>query len=117
MLHTLMGVAPIHLCVESVSVCMCVYVFVCVCVCVFVCLCVCCFTHTQLRCTFGCGPRFTVPTCRVPVSVFFFGVLQEDILGGEEIARCPSCTLIIRVIYDPDIFDPPEDAASPAPAP
>jgi diphthamide biosynthesis protein 3 len=31
------------------------------------------------------------------------------LIDGEEIARCPSCTLIIRVIYDPDDFDEEED--------
>ncbi len=30
--------------------------------------------------------------------------LQEDILQGEEVARCPSCSLIIRVIYSPEDF-------------
>ncbi len=29
---------------------------------------------------------------------------MEDIMGGEEVAKCPSCTLIIRVIYDPEDF-------------
>jgi diphthamide biosynthesis protein 3 len=28
--------------------------------------------------------------------------LQEDLLNGEDIASCPSCSLKIRVIYDPD---------------
>ena len=27
--------------------------------------------------------------------------LQEDLENGEEVAECPSCSLIIRVIYDP----------------
>ena len=27
--------------------------------------------------------------------------LQSQLQGGEDIARCPSCSLIIRVIYDP----------------
>jgi len=27
--------------------------------------------------------------------------LQDEIISGEEIARCPSCSLRIRVIYDP----------------
>ena len=25
-------------------------------------------------------------------------------MSGEEVAKCPSCTLIIRVIYDPEDF-------------
>lgn len=24
--------------------------------------------------------------------------------AGEDIATCPSCSLIVRVIYDPDVF-------------
>lgn len=26
--------------------------------------------------------------------------MQADLLAGEEIATCPSCSLIIKVIYD-----------------
>lgn len=33
---------------------------------------------------------------------------QEDLYDGEEIARCPSCSLTIRVIYNPEDFVPPE---------
>ncbi|KAJ3145940.1 Diphthamide biosynthesis protein 3 [Geranomyces variabilis] len=33
-----------------------------------------------------------------------FEITEEDLKDGEEIARCPSCSLIIRVIYDPDDF-------------
>ncbi|KAJ3153553.1 Diphthamide biosynthesis protein 3 [Geranomyces variabilis] len=29
---------------------------------------------------------------------------KEDLQAGEEIARCPSCSMITRVIYDPDDF-------------
>jgi diphthamide biosynthesis protein 3 len=29
-------------------------------------------------------------------------------MSGEEIARCPSCSLLIRVIYDPEQFMPEE---------
>lgn len=29
-----------------------------------------------------------------------FQITMEEIEEGEEIGRCPSCTLIIRVIYD-----------------
>lgn len=28
-------------------------------------------------------------------------VVQEELRTGEEIARCPSCSLYITVIYDP----------------
>jgi diphthamide biosynthesis protein 3 len=29
---------------------------------------------------------------------------QDDLRDGEDIARCPSCSLMLRVIYDPDDF-------------
>lgn len=32
-------------------------------------------------------------------------------MNGEEVARCPSCSLLIRVIYDPEDFQPAEDAS------
>ena len=41
---------------------------------------------------------------------------QDELQSGEEIASCPSCSLKVRVIYDPELLDayaPPagEDAA------
>lgn len=30
--------------------------------------------------------------------------LQEQIYNGEDVATCPSCSLLVRVIYDPDDF-------------
>ncbi|KAG4069691.1 hypothetical protein HA402_014714 [Bradysia odoriphaga] len=35
-----------------------------------------------------------------------FEVTKEDLIAGEEIATCPSCSLVIKVIYDPvgDLF-------------
>jgi len=30
--------------------------------------------------------------------------LQDDLVNGEEVARCPSCSLLIKVIYDPEDF-------------
>ncbi|KXN67799.1 zf-CSL-domain-containing protein [Conidiobolus coronatus NRRL 28638] len=30
-----------------------------------------------------------------------FEITREELFDGEEIGRCPSCSLIIRVIYDP----------------
>ena len=27
--------------------------------------------------------------------------IQDELYDGEEIARCPSCSLLLRVIYDP----------------
>jgi diphthamide biosynthesis protein 3 len=34
-----------------------------------------------------------------------FQISKEDLENGEEIAECPSCSLIVRVIYDP-VSDP-----------
>ncbi|KAI8058570.1 hypothetical protein BDF22DRAFT_666587 [Syncephalis plumigaleata] len=36
-------------------------------------------------------------------------ITKEELSDGEEIARCPSCSLIIRVIYDPDEFNDGDD--------
>uniref|UniRef100_A0A5K3FA51 Diphthamide biosynthesis protein 3 n=1 Tax=Mesocestoides corti TaxID=53468 RepID=A0A5K3FA51_MESCO len=33
-----------------------------------------------------------------------FEITKADLEMGEDIARCPSCSLIIRVIYDLDTF-------------
>lgn len=33
-----------------------------------------------------------------------FVISVEDLKNGEEVATCPSCSLIIRVIYDQDDF-------------
>lgn len=33
-----------------------------------------------------------------------FQISLEELRNGEEIARCPSCSLIIRVIYNPEDF-------------
>lgn len=33
----------------------------------------------------------------VLLKLFFF---QEDLENGEEVATCPSCSLIVKVIYD-----------------
>ncbi|KAK9767647.1 Diphthamide biosynthesis protein 3 [Basidiobolus ranarum] len=34
-----------------------------------------------------------------------FEITLEELYDGEEIARCPSCSLIIRVIYEPEDFE------------
>ena len=31
-----------------------------------------------------------------------FQITLEELKDGEEIARCPSCSLVLTVIYDPD---------------
>ncbi|KAI8880939.1 diphthamide biosynthesis protein Dph3 [Backusella circina FSU 941] len=33
-----------------------------------------------------------------------FEIFIDDLRDGDDVARCPSCSLIIRVIYDPDEF-------------
>lgn len=37
-----------------------------------------------------------------------FAITKEDLEAGEEIAECPSCSLIVKVIYDPDDFNAAE---------
>jgi diphthamide biosynthesis protein 3 len=41
-----------------------------------------------------------------------FQISKEDLENGEEIAECPSCSLIVRVIYDPGDFQPQENVQS-----
>lgn len=38
-----------------------------------------------------------------------FQITLEDLKNGEEIGKCPSCSLIIRVIYDPEDFQEDEE--------
>ncbi len=39
-----------------------------------------------------------------------FSAAQEELQDGEDIARCPSCSLLLCVIYDPsDIPEMPEE--------
>ena len=33
-----------------------------------------------------------------------FAITKEELEAGEEIAECPSCSLIVKVIYDSDDF-------------
>ena len=35
-----------------------------------------------------------------------FRITLEELHDGEEIARCPSCSLILTVVYDPDDLSP-----------
>uniref|UniRef100_A0A803Y8V4 Diphthamide biosynthesis protein 3 n=3 Tax=Neognathae TaxID=8825 RepID=A0A803Y8V4_MELGA len=41
------------------------------------------------------------------------GLLQEDLENGEDVATCPSCSLILRVIYDQEQFMRDEVIAEP----
>ncbi|CAB52163.1 Diphthamide biosynthesis protein Dph3 [Schizosaccharomyces pombe] len=44
-----------------------------------------------------------------------FEISLEDLQLGEDVARCPSCSLIVRVIYDEDEFMEVDNDASTAP--
>lgn len=33
-----------------------------------------------------------------------FEITLEDLQSGEDVATCPSCSLLLKVIYDPDDF-------------
>eukprot|EP00892_Ulva_mutabilis_P008530 jgi/Ulvmu1/6049/UM027_0027.1 len=46
-----------------------------------------------------------------------FQITLEELADGEEVARCPSCSLIIRVIYDPEDFESSSNAGPPAQPP
>jgi len=37
-----------------------------------------------------------------------FEISKEDLANGEDTATCPSCSLILKVIYDPDQFQSTE---------
>ncbi|XP_055697725.1 diphthamide biosynthesis protein 3 [Phlebotomus papatasi] len=38
-----------------------------------------------------------------------FEISKEELMAGEETATCPSCSLIVKVIYDPDMFRAEEE--------
>lgn len=54
-----------------------------------------------------CGDRFQISkVCWVLgyiaiVAIGYFWYFQEELMANEETATCPSCSLIVRVIYDP----------------
>ncbi|XP_053170509.1 DPH3 homolog [Scomber japonicus] len=33
-----------------------------------------------------------------------FAITKEELENGEDVATCPSCSLIVKVIYDQDLF-------------
>ncbi|KAI3650751.1 hypothetical protein MP228_003637 [Amoeboaphelidium protococcarum] len=37
-----------------------------------------------------------------------FQISKQELIEGDDIARCPSCSLIIRVIFDPEDFEQQE---------
>jgi len=40
-----------------------------------------------------------------------FAITREELEAGEEVATCPSCSLIVKVIYNPEDFEPTEEAS------
>ena len=55
-----------------------------------------------------CGDRFEISLVSSNLVLYYLPVTdccdkQAQLHEGEDIARCPSCSLIIRVIYDPVI--------------
>ena len=52
-----------------------------------------------------CGDRFEISLVSSNFVLYYLPVTncdaQTQLQEGEDIARCPSCSLIIRVIYDP----------------
>eukprot|EP00794_Sanderia_malayensis_P007367 gene7367-8187_t len=43
-----------------------------------------------------------------------FEITKEDLENGEDVATCPSCSLIIKVIYDPEDFAECEEVDAPS---
>ncbi|KAH3839620.1 hypothetical protein DPMN_113052 [Dreissena polymorpha] len=43
-----------------------------------------------------------------------FEITKEDLLNGEDVAKCPSCSLLIKVIYNIDDFLEGEEISAPA---
>ncbi|CAH3125919.1 unnamed protein product [Pocillopora meandrina] len=44
-----------------------------------------------------------------------FEITKAELENGEDVARCPSCSLILKVIYDLEDFMVAEEIAAPAP--
>ncbi|OMJ11733.1 Diphthamide biosynthesis protein 3 [Smittium culicis] len=34
-----------------------------------------------------------------------FQITVEELMDGDDIAKCPSCSLLLRVVYDPEDFN------------
>ncbi|XP_005811583.1 DPH3 homolog [Xiphophorus maculatus] len=43
-----------------------------------------------------------------------FCITKEDLENGEEAATCPSCSLIVKVIYDKELFMSGETVEAPS---
>lgn len=42
-----------------------------------------------------------------------FEITKEELESGEDVAKCPSCSLMLKVIYDIDDFLQGEEVAAP----
>jgi len=42
-----------------------------------------------------------------------FEITKEDLSNGEDVATCPSCSLLLKVIYDTDQFQDTETVTVP----
>jgi len=42
-----------------------------------------------------------------------FAITKAELENGEDVARCPSCSLIVKVIYDLDAFMVGEEVPAP----
>lgn len=52
-----------------------------------------------------CGDLFSiskVSTCFSPLVFTIDCHQQEQLESGEDVARCPSCSLIVKVVYNPE---------------
>jgi len=53
-----------------------------------------------------CGDRFQISKVkhkvfiRINSTMLLESIFKEDLENGEEVATCPSCSLIVKVIYD-----------------
>lgn len=58
-----------------------------------------------------CGDRFQITkVLQQSGSAVSYGLtLKEELKAGEEVATCPSCSLIVKVIYDPEHFQKEEE--------
>ena len=57
--------------------------------------------------------RVTIPTPILTTDPLPVTVNQADLMAGEDTVRCPSCSLLLRVIYDIEDFAEVEEVAAP----
>ncbi len=48
----------------------------------------------------------------IEIFIFLTQISLDELLDGDDIATCPSCTLRVRVIYDIDSLPNPDDSLS-----